>query len=271
MMLSVYLMLFLAFGATGPDRIIDDPFWKWPLSKAVQILNSSAWARQETFTTVVGGVGSGRSGEKEIYNRFYVRFLSARPVREAYARILQIQSGYDNLREDEQVRFDKLLQPGLEMETAQWIVVSISFRSNDPDQESQMRRYFLSETTATLKDKTFLSTAQFPQVKLHSFFPPLEESVGARFVFPREIGGQPLVSEAAGDIVFEMLEIPVLKATGRGGDGNRSSRGGRGRSGGRSGRGRDNDSNSNADSDRSPVLIATFSIEEMVVDGEIIL
>ena len=47
----------------GQDR-------EWSLSKAVEILNSSPWARQETFTRVVAGVGSGVSGEKELFNAF---------------------------------------------------------------------------------------------------------------------------------------------------------------------------------------------------------
>jgi hypothetical protein len=43
----------------------------------------------------VAGVGSGVSGEKEIFNTFYVRFISAQPVREALARIQQLQFGHD--------------------------------------------------------------------------------------------------------------------------------------------------------------------------------
>ena len=52
------------------------PFQEWSLDRAVKVLNDSPWARHETFTRVIRGVGSGISGEKEIYNTFYVRFLS---------------------------------------------------------------------------------------------------------------------------------------------------------------------------------------------------
>src|SRR4030067_3720396 len=84
----------------------DEAVPNWPMAKAVEILNSSPWARHETFTRVIGGVGSGVSGEKEIYNTFYVRFLSARPIREAYARIQQIQLGYDTMTSDNRSQFD---------------------------------------------------------------------------------------------------------------------------------------------------------------------
>ena len=79
----------LAVAATSWTNL--EPFHQWPMDKAVKILNDSPWAKQETFTRVIRGVGSGISGEKEIYNTFYVRFLSARPIREAYARVQQIQ------------------------------------------------------------------------------------------------------------------------------------------------------------------------------------
>ena len=180
---------------------------KWSLSKAVEILNSSAWARHETFTKVIGGVGSGVSGEKEIFNTFYVRFLSARPIREAFARIQQIQYGYDRLGSEEKQRFDAAIQPGLRLDVERWIVVAVGFRSNDPNEESTVRRFFQKETAETLKNKAFLSSDQFPQVALAAYFPPREEGVGAKFIFPRAINGVPIVSKGQ-KVVFELLEVP---------------------------------------------------------------
>ncbi len=261
-MIAAILYTCLTFGLAGLQSAAgEDPYWEWPLSKAVKMLNSSAWARQETFTTVVGGVGSGRSGEKEIYSRFYVRFLSASPIREAYARILQIEYGYDRLNEEEQQRFDEMLQPLLAVDVDNWVVVAVSFRSNDPDLESQVRRYFHSETTATLRDKAFLSTGQFSQVNVYAYFPPVEEGVGAKFVFPREVGGIDLVNGDSGSISFELLDIPIARPGGGGQGGGDRGRGDGGGRGGGSG-GRDEERNT------PTILRATFSIEDMVVDGK---
>ena len=55
-LLSILAMLGIAAGATD-DQVVQ----KWSLAKAVEILNSSPWARHETFTSVVAGVGSGVS------------------------------------------------------------------------------------------------------------------------------------------------------------------------------------------------------------------
>jgi len=216
---------------SAKSAVEEQPFRQWSLSKAVKVLNSSAWARQETFTTVVRGQGSGRSGEKEIYNTFYVRFLSARPIREAYARVQQIQHGYDELEEEERQRLDEVLDPILEMNAQKWVVVCVSFRSNDPNVESRVRRFFMSQTVDTLRDKAFLSTDRFSQVQIAAYFQPREESVGAKFVFPREIENTPLVSEKDRSVAFELLGVPAA----------------------------------------SPSLRAEFGVKPMVVEGRVIL
>jgi len=270
-MIATLIWALLALGPADSQAMSgDEPFWKWSLSKAIKILNSSAWARQETFTTVVGGVGSGQAGEKEIYSRFYVRFLSAEPIREAYARILQIEHGYDKLAQDDKQRFDEMLEPVLELDVESWIVVAVSFRSNDPDQEIQIRRFCQSQTTATLKDKAFLSTDRHPQVKLHAYYPPLEEGVGAKFVFPRTINGVDLVSSGKGHISFELLDIPIGRSGGGSEGGGSGGRGGGsgGRGGGGGGRG-GGPSSSDSNQGSATILRATFSIEDMVVDGKL--
>lgn len=202
-MFSILLSLTVA-GVASDEQLVQ----KWSLSKAVEVLNSSAWARHETFTRVISGVGSGVSGEKEIFNTFYVRFLSARPIREAFARIQQLQYGYDKFGTEDKSRFDLLIQPGLQLEVDRWVVVAVSFRSNDPNEESTVRRFFQKETAETLKNKAFLSTARFSQVPILAYYIPREEGVGAKFVFPRTVDGMPILSKTDQEVVFELLEVP---------------------------------------------------------------
>lgn len=189
------------------DETTGQPYQQWTLEEAVAVLNESAWARKETFTRVVGGIGSGISGEKEIYNTFFVRFLSARPVREAYARIRQIQAGYDTLSSEERHRFDAALAGGLKMDVSRWIVVTVHFRSNDPRTERQVRQFLEMQTVQSLKSRAFLSTARFPQLVLAAYFPPQDDVVGAKFVFPRQFEGSPVVSAKDARVSFE-LDIP---------------------------------------------------------------
>jgi hypothetical protein len=211
MFLSSLFGIILAFTAVAGNNAagrVEEPFNKWSMDRAVQMLNNSPWARQETFTRVISGVGSGISGEKEIYNTYYIRFLSARPIREAFARIQQIHHGYDAMPAEERTLFEKAQIPNLNMNVDDWIVVSVSFRSNDPNEESDLRRFFQSETVKTLKNKVFLSTPECSQVQLFAYFPPREETIGAKFVFPREVYGIPVVTKDCGNITLELLDLP---------------------------------------------------------------
>ena len=182
---------------------------KSPLAEAIRMLNSSPWARQETFTRVESGVGSGESGEKEIFNTFYVRFFSAPPIREALLRIQQIQYGYDGWAAEQKRRFDESVAAELRAGFGDWIVVSVGFRSNDPNEESDVRRFFQRQTAETLKNKAFLSTEQFSQVLIQAYFIPRDEGIGAKFVFPRNMSGTPLVSNSSKTVTFELLDVPA--------------------------------------------------------------
>jgi hypothetical protein len=193
------------FGAT------DKPFREWTLEEAVEVLTNSPWARQETFTRVVGGIGSGVMGEKEIYSTFFVRFLSARPVREAYARVHQIQAGYDKLDRDGRRRVDESLASVLRLDSSRWIVLSVSFRSNDSAIELRMKEFFEVETTDSMRGKAHLSTGHFPQLELAAYFPPRDEAVGAKFVFPRNVDGTPVVSPDDPHVTFE-VDVPGFES-----------------------------------------------------------
>jgi len=209
MAFSSFFGILLAFMAgSSATWTAHEPFSNWSVNRVVQLLNSSPWAKQETFTRVISGVGSGISGEKEIFNTYYVRFLSARPIREAYARMQQIQNGYDKMSPEERAHFEAVQLPNLDMDVAKWIVLSVSFRSNDPNEESSVRRFFQSETVKTLKNKAFLSTSSCPQVELSAYFPQREESVGAKFVFPREVDGIPVLNRECQNVTLELLDVP---------------------------------------------------------------
>jgi len=206
--LSFFGILLVFMAGSSTSWITQESYSKWPMNRAVQVLNASPWAKQETFTRVISGVGSGISGEKEIFNTYYVRFLSARPIREAYARVQQIQHGYDKMSPEEKLQFEAAQLPNLDLDVSKWIVLSVSFRSNDPNEESSVRRFFQSETAKTLKTKAYLSTLSCPQVELSAYFPQREESVGAKFVFPREVNGVPVLTKECPNITLELLDVP---------------------------------------------------------------
>ena len=179
----------------------------WTLEEAVGVLTDSPWARKETYTRIIGGIGSGLSGEKEIYSTFFVRFLSAGPIREAYARVRQIQAGYDEMNREEQQKFDSAIEPGLRLDVHNWIVITLGFRSNDQSLELRIKQFLEAQTTETMRSRAFLSTARIPQLEIGAYYPPREEVVGAKFIFPRRLKGGPVVSPGDDRVTFE-LDLP---------------------------------------------------------------
>jgi hypothetical protein len=193
----------------------EDSFRSWSLPKAVEILTESPWVRQETFTRVVGGIGSGIRGEKEIYSTFFVRLLSAEPVRKAYARIKLINLGYDRLPDDKKEKVEQEVEQAIELDVSQWVVVALSFRSNNPNQEASFNRFLERQTLETMKTRAYLSTERIPRIQLNAYYPPKEASVGAKFVFPRIIDGSPVASTEDSEVIFEFDppgNEPVLRA-----------------------------------------------------------
>ena len=146
-------------------------------------------------------------------------------------RVHQIEERYEELEDDEKALFDEAADSSLNMDVSDWIVVAVTFRSNDPNEESSVRRFLQSQTTETLKTKAFLSTERFRQIELQAYFPPRDDSVGAKFVFPRAVKGSPMVAEEGGHVTFEFLDVPGAE----------------------------------------PYLRSIFSVSDMVVDGELIL
>ncbi len=225
-MLTILLAGASMLFAQGPKS---EDFGRLSLQEAVALLTRSPWARQETYTRILGGIGSGLSGEKEIYSTFFVRFLSARPIREAYARVRQIQANYDKLPPEEKLRLDRALEPGLTLDVSRWIVLTVGFRSNDPSVELRVRQFLEVQTTESMRLRAYLSTVRFPQLKLAAYFPPHEDEVGAKFVFPRSVGGVPVISgeDAAVSVRAGHRELrprPSGQFRGFGHDGERGSR-----------------------------------------------
>lgn len=196
------------------ETVLEKGFQDWTLAEAVEILNQSSWAQQRTYTHVVAGVGSGVLGEKEIFNTFFVRFLSAEPIRKAFVRVQQIHQGYDQMNDQERERFKVLMFQGLELDVSEWIVVSVTFRSNNPRQERRVEQFLDAQTVETMKARTFLSTDSRSQIELAAYFPPRRDGVGAKFVFPRHLLGEPIVSKEQTSITFEAnLPTQELRVT----------------------------------------------------------
>src|SRR5437867_8713172 len=108
---AVLGILFFLLGATHllAQDFWSEPFEKWNRNQVSRMLNDSPWSQIQTLSSSLSGKNSGLQGEKEIFNKFTVRFFSAIPVREDYVRMMQILYKYDEMahvqRRDLEYRF----------------------------------------------------------------------------------------------------------------------------------------------------------------------
>ena len=123
--ITVFVFLFALVLAGEKKETLTNPGEEneYSYEEAVDILNESKWARQQTVTRVVPGVGSGEYGEKEIFNRYYIRILSAPPIQKAY-RTIRGQFGNKTDSPADEI-------PGNpEFDDLKHIVIGVAFRSN---------------------------------------------------------------------------------------------------------------------------------------------
>ncbi len=204
-----FFLLSLFIPCAHPDGLPPKKFTEWSVDEAVSVLNKSPWARQMTFTRVVGGIGSGVFGEKEIYSTFFVRFLSASPIRQALVRLQQIQRGYDRMDTSARSDFDSVTARLLDPDLARWIVLTVNFRSNDPDTERSVKQFFQSQSFETIKNRVHLSTTRFPQLEISAYYPPQGDAIGAKFVFPREVDSVQVLSDQDKTVTFQLDPVGI--------------------------------------------------------------
>ncbi len=203
------LLVSLFIPCAHPDGLPQKEFTQWSVDEAVSVLNKSPWARQMTFTRVVEGVGSGVFGEKEIYSTFFVRFLSAPPIRQALVRLQQLQQGYDRMDTAARTEFDNATARLLDPDLGRWIVLTVNFRSNDPDTERNVKQFFRSQSFETVKNRVHLSTLRFPQLEISAYYPPQGDAIGAKFVFPREVNAVPVLTDEDKSVTFQLDAVGI--------------------------------------------------------------
>ncbi len=191
------------------------PWTEWSKKDAEKILNDSPWGqtRTESDTSEMFFVpGSGRgvdSGPGSAANRirqgatnqvvklnFRIRFFTARPIRQAFVRLMQLQQ--PNL----DAKSAEALKNFANFHTDDWIIVALDFDATDQRYSGPVFQKLGSATTDTLKNNTYLVRKDGKRVDLSQYLPPANDGFGARFVFPRNLNGQPFLTTESGEVRF---------------------------------------------------------------------
>jgi hypothetical protein len=222
--LSILILVSVLAGITAAQ---DKELWpKWDKGKVNKMLNSSPWAQTQTDTDTsqmtyspTSGTGTSSIGQSEgsrgttsaaqgVQNdradrgatnqamnvNYHVRFLSARPIRQALARMIEIQ-------EKERKGIREELGPFVERDFGEYIVVAVAFDASDNRYAGPVMQAFASATGGTLKTKAYLERSDGQRLFIMDYKPPINDGLGAKFVFPRKVDGQPFLSET-GDVRF---------------------------------------------------------------------
>jgi len=182
------------------------PYTEWSEKEAMKLLNDSPWGQTQAFTdmskTFATGPGrapsssqSGEAAPKKV--NFRIRFLSARPIREAFARAIELRQK-SPLPEQFAAQLKAFAANGFN----DYIVITLDCDTSDSQAELQQLLALLNNrTTIDLKNNTYLQVGN-RKVFIEEYQTPKADGLGARLAFPRLADGKPWITTESGDIHF---------------------------------------------------------------------
>ena len=202
------LLLLLALAASAQWE--KKPYAEWSEKDAQKVLNDSPWGKSQVFSTpgeMFRSPTTGRQGTatrtepnpaQALHLNFHMRFLSARPIRQAYSRLVELkQKGGMNEQAAAQ------LKQFVSGEFLEYVIIAVTCDSQEAGANTQQAMSLLNTRgTADLKNNTFLETKGGQRVFLREFQPPHQDGIGARFIFPRLVDGKPFISPEVEEIHF---------------------------------------------------------------------
>jgi len=196
---------------------------KWTKTQADKILNHSAWSQVQTdtdvsemvYTPTTGG-GARPTGRATVTDRqqvssnraergatnqavavnYHIRLLSAKPVRQAFKRIIELA----------QKERDEGLSEGLEAfvkrDFSKYIVVSVTVDSTDARFSGPPMQALASAGMLTLKNKAYLERKDGKRVFVTEYHAPISDGLGAKFIFPRIVDEKRFLDAESGTLRF---------------------------------------------------------------------
>jgi len=185
---------------------------EWNKKDVDKILNDSAWGQTQSEGTdeqlssgssgAITQVAAPRAADREINRsgesgeakpsklvKYHVRFLSAKPVRAAFARKVLLSNAHAN----EALALQ--LQGFVDRDFNDYIVLSVGIEVSDQRMAAPLQRAFTTATTEGLQKNVYLERKDGKKLYLMEYRAPAEDGMGAKFVFPRTVDGQPFLSE----------------------------------------------------------------------------
>jgi len=218
------LILLLAFSLAVSSTVAQKklkPWKEWSKAEAEKVLTDSPWAHPQVDMELADPNRLNRSrvvgiGNEDVRTRlneervsYFIRIYSARPIRQAFIRLLQLQQPNIDPQTLERMNAFAEKQP------EDSIVIAVNVDGPDTKPIEKVMQVLRTETTGTLRSGSYLERSDGQRVYLTEYIRPGKDGVGARFVFPRKLDGQPFltstsasirfISELGGSIKFDMI------------------------------------------------------------------
>ena len=219
---SLIILLAILFIAVPARAQKTKPWTEWNEKEAAKILNDSAWgqtqtelaeAAEPTSVSAVSQTTAGRREDQRISSasnvesgesktraslNYRVRFLSAKPVRAAFVRMIELQ-GANPERVAE-------LRPFVDRDFGDYIVIALSVDGTDRKRLGPSTEEIKNAEEAALQKSAYLERKDGSKLFLTNFRVPAQDGLGAKFVFPRVVDGKPFIDANTGEFKF-VLEI----------------------------------------------------------------
>jgi hypothetical protein len=211
---AVLLCSSVLFAGNSSNQKTEKPWTEWTQKDAEKILSSSPWAQAQVdtdtsemfFSPTNDPRARGRTTDNDgqrlesgarnqsVNVKFIVRFFSARPIRQALVRLMELK----NKPEPEMV---ERMHQFANIKSGESIILTLSFETTDQRYAGPAMQAMNSAITASLKNETYLER-DGKRHFLHEYVPPGADGFGARFIFLRNVDEQPFINSNSGEVRF---------------------------------------------------------------------
>jgi len=216
------IILFAASASAQKDK----PWTEWTEKDATKMLTDSAWSQtQKEMTDAAPSSGTSgsavttaaenksainamgdaakntetganvgqRSGSLAI--NYYVAFLTAKPVRQAFVRMIELKT--PNTPPDKVAE----RRTFVDRDFSEYVIVTLKLEGTDKKKLAPAMQLLSGADVNALKDTTYRERKDGKRLALMDYRAPSPESFGAaRFIFPRNLDGKPFIDSTSGEV-----------------------------------------------------------------------
>lgn len=231
------LILFAVSASAQKDK----PWTEWTEKDATKVLTDSAWSQtQKEMSDVAPSAGTSgsavtRAGENgnsanmvmstaaqnasesgqnvgksngSLTVNYYVSFLTAKPVRQAFVRMIELKT--PNTPPDKVAE----RRTFVDRDFGDYVIVTLKLEGTDKKKLDPAKQFLSTADLNALKATTYLERKDGKRLALMDYRAPSPESFGAaRLIFPRNLDGKPFIDSTSGEVrvYIELGKAKVIR------------------------------------------------------------